>query len=243
MILLKQNLTDLAAAYQQICEFNRTLEKSWIPGFYRSYERRQAAYRIAVRRYEERSRFTRILFKRPKPPGYPPPGLQDEVADRLWADWVVSISYKSKGSEIAEDILNETSISNDSQRIKTLDKMFDDKFFTITKLQTRFEKKPITAVIGPSGAWIVHPKKDEEFQIDFTPLPDLARDYYPESLPEEAASAEQNYLDQLPIFKIVDGLLSHHHKICGDDPISALTETERLMSQEKNNLLRLAATL
>lgn len=243
MILLNRNLTDLAVAYQQICEFNQTLEQSWIPGFYRSYKRRHAAYIIAVHRYEERSRFTRMLFKRPKPPGNPPPGLQDEITGRLWEDWMASISDITNENDFAEEIINETVRSEYAQRNKTFDNMFDDEFFAITRLQTSFEKKPVTVVIGPSGAWIAHTKKDEKTKMDFTPLPDLARDYYPESLPAEVANTEQNHLDQLTIFKIIDGLLSHHQKICGDEPISALIEAERLMSQEKNNLIRLAATL
>jgi hypothetical protein len=50
MILVRNNITDLAAGHLAIDAFIFTLEDSWMPGFSRSYERRQKAYLKAVQR-------------------------------------------------------------------------------------------------------------------------------------------------------------------------------------------------
>ena len=243
MILLKRSISDLAAAYQQICEFNQTLEDTWIPGFYRSYERRQAAYLNAVQRYEERSKLTRLIFKKPKPPGRPSPGLQKEIAGRLWQDWTGSLRFPLE-DETAGDELSENSGSAENDHlVNALVKRMDDRFFAITELQTSYEETPVTAVVGPTGGWIVSAIQDDQTQLTFKPLPDLDFSQLPDSRSTALEKPERDIIDQLVVFQIIDDLLSYHQDYHTDDTISAQREAERLMSREKDSLLKLAATL
>ncbi len=243
MIHVRKNVTDLAGAYLQICEFNQTLEKSWIPGFFRSYERRQSSYLEAVHRYEERSMFTKLLFKKPKPPGKPPPGLQDEVAGRLWNDWIVSISDPASSTNFVEEIRESIKRANNDRLRNGLEGGMYDRIFIITELQSKRNTDLVTAVIGPDGGWIVSKNQDEVLRLDIEPFPDreIGNPQNFQSLAK--AESENNTLDQLAVFKIIDGLLSIHQNTLKVNTISAQQKAEYLMGREKDSLLKLAATL
>ena len=81
MILIDPQVNDLAAGYALIRDFVDTLESTWLPGFDRSYQRRQEEYRRAIQKHEERGLFLRTLLKTPKPPNRPPSDFKEETLD------------------------------------------------------------------------------------------------------------------------------------------------------------------
>jgi hypothetical protein len=292
MILVRNNITDLVAGHLAIDAFIFTLEDSWMPGFSRSYERRQKAYLKAVQRHEERNAVLRMLFKKPKAPRRPPPGYSKQVAARLRQDWLDSLQPKSvttDGSEPQADAAGINSFLND------LSAGVDDRYFALANLQAAAHLSADLLVVGPSGIWLFllpddgqdHPPHTYHARwlrtaeaiaasLQKTPQRDIPA---PNSLlplnggviltskpqqpqteiePEfssvrfgsqsdslrwlEAAPPNEN-IQQLQTFHILDSLLSQHQKLGNTEPDSAVTSAEKLMKREKDELLRLAATL
>jgi hypothetical protein len=235
MILLKPSLVDLAPAYEQISEFNRSLQSKWIPGFNQSYTRKQAAYLKAAESYEGRSRFMRLIFKSPKPPGKPPPDLYEEMSGRLWQDWITTIScplknVKAKTKE-GQDLLS------------TLAAILDERYFVLPGLKTRYEEFRATVTVGPTDGWIVRLVNKEPAQLGSSSSAQIEYIPLPISWPIEHESPPNETAKQLALFQLIDELLSYHQRFAREETISALKAAEKLISQEKDRLLKLAATL
>lgn len=239
MILLKPSITDIAAAYQQICEFQQMLAQNWVPGFFRSYDRRQAAYDLAWQRHKERGALMRLLFRMPKPPGRPSPTLRNEISERLWQDWIASLSYNKLFDEKDGNV--DKAVSDNL--FDGLKKFKGDEFFAIVGLMTRFAKSPLTVVIGPTGAWKVNIRNDDQKQLDIIPISGAESDRSRKFPSSAVGDSAQVTLDEQSSFQLIDDLLTYHQSVHKENLVSALGEAERLMSREKAYMLKLAATL
>lgn len=234
MILLKPSLGDLAPAYELIGEFSSSLKNKWIPGFNQSYARKQAAYLKATESYAGRGRFMRLIFKSPKPPGKPPPGLYNEMTGRLWQDWITKISYP---------IDTVPGLTNSERKLlTTLDATLDEQHFVLTGLQSRFDESRVTIAVGPSGVCIVRPRHDRPV-LDSSFLPEIEYIPLPISWPLDKDEPHDEHAARLAIFKTINELASYHLSTTEDKPISALKIAEQIINQEKDELLKLAATL
>lgn len=252
MILIDTHVTDLAAGYEAICEFVATLESTWLPGFDRSYQRRQEEYRRAIQKHEERGLFLRTLLKTPKPPNRPPPRFKEEVTARLHDAWTDSF-------RAARPLINDTFLN-------LLRETFNDSFYAVTHLQLQPNLTAPVVVLGPPGIMLIveaqngrssqqpQPPPKQILQQSAVAIRELLRpsdypdtpihagstEYWQEYLPEIAV---QNILDPQNVFALTDTLLAHHQELSHARTFSALATAENLTKREKDNLLRMAATL
>ena len=251
MILIDTHVTDLAAGYEAICEFVTTLESTWLPGFDRSYRRRQDEYRKAIQKHEERGLFLRTLLKTPKPPNRPPPHFKEEVTTRLHDEWTASFTAEPSGNSIT-NLLHET---------------FDDRFYAVVHLPLKPDLIAPIVALGPPGIILIgetengrstqpssQPPPKQNLQQSTVAIRELLR---PSSFPDipihagsvaywqqsPAADVTTNELDQPSVFALTDTLLAHQQEFNHVRTFSALATAETLTKREKDNLLRMAATL
>ena len=301
MILISLNLTELAAGQQALNEFNRELEHAWMPGFSRSYERRQELYRKAYQRYEERNLFLRLLFRKPKQPQQPPAGYSEQLTLRLQQDWLDSLQPASKPAYAGGSAPPLTKVTTQSF-LDFLAGFLDDRFFALADLQTDQQMTADVLVAGPSGIWLFalddghgrpppsphndnqHPSSQASWEhtsaaITVTlqsttqlnpaataallPLKGgviLSTDQQ-QSQSQAKPPAAVRYgrhddcrrwleepsagddIDQLTILQTLDSLQSRHQELQQLNTVSALATAQKLMKREKDQLLRLAATL
>jgi hypothetical protein len=277
MFLIDTHVAELAAGYEVICEFLATLESTWLPGFDRSYHRRQDEYRKALQKHEERGLFLRTLLKTPKPPNRPPPRFKEEVSARLHDEWTASFTTARP--------------SHDSELLDLLSETLDDSFYTIPRLQlhpnltapalvlaspaqflfVETDQSPEPSQTSPQQIWqqtavaisdLIHqadlpglpaetpinggifiPKNSsilpQETDLTAT-IPAAGADFWQHWLAE---NTKQTIYNQKTLFAITDTLLSHHQELTNAHTFSALTTAEKLTKREKDNLLRMAATL
>ena len=249
MILVNPNVTDLSAGNALINAFNITLETTWLPGFEQSYERRMNEYQIALEKHENRGLFLRTLIRKPKRPNRLPAGYKEETIQRLRTAWYNSIAA------VPPAALLET--------LKPLQEGLDDSYLAIAELLLQANLAAPLIVLGPPGIILAanegpkqpyQPPAEQALQesaialreqLQQTEWPDMPihagrPTYWEEKLAEIGA---QQVLDQQELFTLTDTLLSRHQELSMESTFSALSSAENLTEVEKDNLLRMAATL
>ena len=229
MIILKRSLVDIAAAYQQIYLFNQTLKDTWLPGFIRSYERRQAAYLNSINRYENRHWLWRLLFKSPKPPRRLPNDIYNKITQKLWEDWIGSMRMQIEDEAVDQDKKN---------ILNTLNYRLNDQYFILTGIHPQGKETNKTIVVSSSGSWIVCLEKESELCIRSWDEPAKSLETSPFTKQLEMSDDEK-----MGVFLKIDELLAFHQSIVPEETISALQDANRLINREKDYLLRLAANL
>jgi hypothetical protein len=154
MICIKLDLTALAAGQLAINEFNSELEQTWMPGFSRSYDRRQEAYAKATQRYEERNLFLRLLFKKPKKPQRPPARYSDQVAVRLRQDWLDSMKATTDAASRTDKDMQAANVDGTQRFRDILSGLLDERFLAVANLQTHPQLTADLIVTGPTGIWL-----------------------------------------------------------------------------------------
>ncbi len=228
-------MTELAAGYVVIEGFLATLDSTWLPGFLRSYERRSAEYEKALEKYEERGLFLRTLFRKPKRPNRPPANYRSETAERMRRAWRESFA---------------TAEPADSSDYALLSRVFNDDFLALSDLRLRESLTAGLVAVGPPGIIVVG---DDEGLVAETAvaMDELLAGTALEGTPVHAVaqgalmeeSVAEKVLDGQDVFVLADVLLARGQAAGSGRTFSARVTAEKLAQQEKDNLLRMAATL
>ncbi|MDX1414859.1 MAG: hypothetical protein R3293_11760 [Candidatus Promineifilaceae bacterium] len=229
----------MAAAYEQLFRFNIALEKEWIPGFLRSYERRQATFMQAQQRYQERSRLVRLIFKQPKPPNKLPAGIQSKISNRAWQDWINSL--RDNFSQVAHE-REHMELMRLTRQIGAPNESESDPVFIVHNINARFSNHPITAIVGSNGSWYFNPL-DNPNDIALETLPVHNRKLSNEFTPKVMAIPGQENPGLQTIFENLDDLLTYHQACLKEKTESALERANQIIAREKKGLLKLAASL
>ncbi len=237
MIVIDPRVTELAAGYARIEQFMDTMRREWLPGFERSYTRRNQEYQQALAKYEKRGFFMRTLLRKPKKPRRLPANYTADVEERLWQRWTEAIASKDKNSHDA--------------LLGNLGQEMDERYLAIRNVQLAGQVIVALIVCGPPGAMIVEEAearmaKEVMQQLitgtEVAEAPIVVGDaaYWIE---QAAAIAAPPVLAPKQVYTLADIVLARHHSCTPGRGISAARAAEKAAEKEKFNLLKMAATL
>ena len=227
--------------------FLDTMRREWLPGFEQSYQRRSKEYQEALKKYEKRGLFLRTLLRKPKMPNRLPARYPADVERRLLADWRESFTEDRKAIN-SEAVLEET---------------FGEDFLALYDLRLEINLDIMLLVVGPPGIILTaetaetgtQPSQPEKsLKRAQATIVDILQASAATNVPIYSGSksdrqayltdiAARNELEPQKVWAVTDLLLDRHQALSESGTLSALAAAEKLTAREKDNFLRMAATL
>ncbi len=240
MVVVNKQVTELAAGFEVIEGFLETMRSEWLPGFERSFVRRNREYQEALEKHNNRRFFLRTLLRKPKQPKRMPARYPAHAEARLRGDWVDSWRSSDQASQITAIFwLHEVSRGED---------------LVLLDLSLRREWVLPLVILGSRGI-LLPGGVDRPIEASDATYGQIAAVHdllqsrgWPEiditTMVEDWQSGEdKSALERMVVLELADLLLSCHQELNPGRTLSAMKKAEKLAVKEKYNLLKMAANL